>query len=503
MSEQSSAALDAAGQAGLAVPAGGIGDRSAIALALLALRRAHTGAVRLGRRGWNYVRALRELDGLTDPDLRDLRIGRADLSRIAWDEARRRTDMADAAPAHSASDAVRARWACIWLLIGSGVVAAAQVGKAIISIPLIRSEMALGLDLAGLIVATFATLGAFFGIGAGVVVRRLGIRRSLIGGLAAVALGNVIGAAAPNEVMLLTARIIEGIGFFGAVLAIPTMLAQVARRDERDFVMAVWSAYMPAGIMLMLFVGPLLPMIGWRHLWLANAAAAAACSVLLAMHAPSVSESTREGIGRFLAEVADVIRHPRCLVLAFAFFAYSCQIFSLAFALPLLFTSAHGVSLGTAGLLSAVVLAVSTAGHVSSGFLLRAGVPIWANVAAAFAFFAASAFVVYAGALPPLIVALAAALALAIGGLAPGAIYAAAPYAAPSPQAVPPTIGLVQQASNLGQFAGPVALGLWVEHLGWDAAPLVVAPAALLGLAAAFALRRVLDQPSPVSESRL
>ena len=87
---------------------------------------------------------------------------------------------------------------------------------------------------------------------------------------------------------------------------------------------------------------------------------------------------------------------------------------------------------------------------------------------------------------------LVAALALGIGGLAPGAIYAAAPHAAPSPSAVPPTIGLVQQASNLGQFAGPLVLGLWVNHLGWHAAPAIVAPAALFGLAAALVLRRVL-----------
>jgi hypothetical protein len=38
---------------------------------------------------------------------------------------------------------------------------------------------------------------------------------------------------------------------------------------------------------------------------------------------------------------------------------------------------------------------------------------------------------------------------------------------------VPPTIGLVQQASNLGQFASPVTLGLWVDHLGWQAAPVI------------------------------
>lgn len=108
------------------------------------------------------------------------------------------------------------------------------------------------------------------------------------------------------------------------------------------------------------------------------------------------------------------------------------------------------MSLGNAGLLSALVLAVSTVGHVSSGFSLRAGVPIWGNLAVAFGFFAISAFAIYCGALPPIAVALVAGVALGIGGLAPGALYAAVPRAAPTPELVPPTIGLVQQATNLG-----------------------------------------------------
>ena len=386
----------------------------------------------------------------------------------------------------------------VMLLIGSGVVASAQIGKAIISMPLIRDDLTVGLDLAGLIVAIFAALGATMGIGAGVVVGRLGARRSLVGGMAVIAVGNIIGGGAPDETVLLAARIVEGIGFMGVVLAIPSMLAQLVRSDMRDTVMAVWSAYMPAGIMLMLLAGPLLPTIGWRQFWFANAVAASLCAVLLAIHAPAMSKAPREPTSRFLAEVAAVVGRPRCLVLAFAFFAYSCQIFSLAFALPLLLTSAYHVSLGTAGLLSALVLAVSTIGHISSGFLLRAGVPIWANVAAAFAFFAFSAFAVYGGALTAQGTALVAALALGIGGLAPGAIYAAAPRAAPAPWAVPPTLGMVQQASNLGQFAGPVALGLWVDRLGWQAAPAIVVPLALIGFASALVLRRTLaiDQHS-------
>ena len=70
---------------------------------------------------------------------------------------------------------------------------------------------------------------------------------------------------------------------------------------------------------------------------------------------------------RLITEVLRVIRRPVCLVVALAFFAYTCQIFSLAFALPLLLTSTSGLSLGAAGLFSAAVLAVSTVGHVSSG----------------------------------------------------------------------------------------------------------------------------------------
>src|SRR5882757_8106097 len=100
---------------------------------------------------------------------------------------------------------------------------------------------------------------------------------------------------------------------------------------------------------------PLLPTIGWRKFWFANALLASACTVLLALYAPAMSTAPREATSRFLAEVAAVVRRPRCLILAFAFFAYSCQIFSLTFALPLLLTSVYKISLGAAGLLPAAL----------------------------------------------------------------------------------------------------------------------------------------------------
>jgi MFS family permease len=171
------------------------------------------------------------------------------------------------------------------LLMGCGVVAAAQIGKAIIAVTTMRSELGFGLGAAGLIVATFATLGAASGIGASVIVGRMGIRRSLIGGMWTIAAGNAIGAVAPNEFVLLAGRIVEGIGFLGVVLAIPSMLARLVTGHAPDSVMAAWSAYMPAGIMLMLLAAPLLPILGWRSFWWANAAATACCATLLAAYA--------------------------------------------------------------------------------------------------------------------------------------------------------------------------------------------------------------------------
>jgi MFS transporter, DHA1 family, inner membrane transport protein len=377
----------------------------------------------------------------------------------------------------------------VGLLMASGVLAAAQIGKAIISVPLIRAEMSIGLDLAGLIVGTFATLGATFGIGAGVLVRGFGARRSLAGGMACIAVGNVIGSVAPNEWYLLFGRFIEGVGFLGVVLTIPSLLATMVDRERRDFVMAVWSAYMPAGIALMLLIAPLLPTFGWRLLWIASAGVSGLFAGLLFVTVPSTMIKIEQQRARWFEEVMTIVRRPYCVALALAFFAFSFQIFSMMFALPLVLTSVHGLSITSAGLLSAAMLTVAAIGNVSSGFLLRSGVPVWANIASAFVFFGVSSFAVYATATPLPATLIFASLALGIGSLAPGALYAAAPEAAQQSNRISSTIGLLQQASNLGQFTGPFVLGLWAEHFGWSAAPGILAPAASFGLLTALFIR--------------
>ncbi len=381
----------------------------------------------------------------------------------------------------------------IAFLILTGVFAAAQIGKAIICTPAIRAEMHLGLDIAGLIVAVFATLGALGGVGAGAIVSRIGLHQSLVGGLSAIAAGNLLGAYAPDAKTLLVARVLEGIGFLGVVLSVPSLLAGLLNGANRNFVMAIWSAYMPTGIMLMLFFAPALPAIGWRNLWLANGVLAVALAVFwrVSIRAilPVETASKNRGPGFSVKDVVDVLGRERCLAAAFAFFAYSCQIFSMSFALPHYLTSAHAISIGTAGLLSGVVLAVSAAGHIASGYLLRAGLGIWVCAAIALLTFSALSICIYSAALSAWAVVILAAISLGVGGLAPGALYASAPHISPTADTIPTTIGMLQQASNLGQLAGPMMVGTLAARFGWPSAAFAVVPIAVAGSLACLFLR--------------
>jgi predicted MFS family arabinose efflux permease len=131
----------------------------------------------------------------------------------------------------TSSDVDRTPWALCCLLFFGGTVAAAQVGRAIVSLPLMRDEMSMGIGVAGAILSVFATLGATFGIGGGAFVAWIGPRRALVMGMIALAIGNLCGATATGTAALLAARVVEGAGFFGVVLATPSLLSRLAAGD--------------------------------------------------------------------------------------------------------------------------------------------------------------------------------------------------------------------------------------------------------------------------------
>jgi DHA1 family inner membrane transport protein len=386
--------------------------------------------------------------------------------------------------------AVPTRWVAVAVVVASGVVAALQVGKGAIALPALRAEFGLGLEAAGWIMSVFALLGVVGGIPAGAAVARFGDRRLLALGLAALALGSVVGSTAGSFPLLLGTRVLEGLGFLLVVVAAPALLQRIVATKDRDLAFGIWSAFMPAGMAIALLLGASLA--GWRPFWIANALLAGVF-VLLVLLAVRARDRVPDGlswreIGRD-AVLTATSRGP--LLLAAAFVLYSLLYFALASFLPVLLMDRMDVAVGAAGALSAVAVGANILGNLAAGVLLGRGAARWVLIAAAAAVMTLTGIAVFALALPPTAVFLLCVVFSGVGGLLPATVLGAAALVAPKPGLGPMTIGLAMQGSNLGQVIGPVAVGGVVDAAGWPAAAIPVAVAGMLALAVAALLRGV------------
>lgn len=373
-------------------------------------------------------------------------------------------------------------------LIGGGVLAAAQLGKAIVAMPLLQSEMSLSISTAAFVIATFATLAATVGLWISLLARDIGPRKSLVMGMILMAIGSTIGAGSNTTTLFIISRIVEGFGFLAVIVVTPGLLNTVAHGKNRQFYMASWGAFLPVGTVLMLIMGPFLGIIGWRSLWLLQSGLLLSFAIAALFLIPADATASSGARKSLLSVASGLLRNRSALLLGISFGIYAFQYHVLAGFLPLILVGGLGLTLTTASLLTAGAVGANAVGSIAAGLLLRAGVPVWTNVAVAFGALAIAPPFTYSLGLEPQWVALVASLALGFAGLAPGSIWAAVPQTITA-DLITPTSGLIQQSSNVGQFAGPVIVGLLVQQFGWAAAPAVLVPVALLGIGAALWLR--------------
>jgi MFS family permease len=383
----------------------------------------------------------------------------------------------------------RTRWFEVAALIGAGFIVACQVGKAAIAVPLLRQDLGIGLVAASWIVGAYGALGALAGLPTGLLVARFGVRRAVIAGLMLVGVGSSLGALAATPESLMATRVLEGAGFLLVVIAAPALLRLATAPQDRDVVFACWSTYMPGGTALMLLLGPALTAGGWPPLWLANGLAAGLYGLILwgVLRQGTPDAPAPEAGPRITAML-----RPGQFLLALAFGAYTFQYFALSTLLPTVLVERLGLGIGTAGAIGAAAVIANALGNLAAGVLMRLRVPLWATMASAFAVVGLAAPGIFAADLPLLPVAALACASLGISGLIPASIFAAAPRLATTSPLMAVTLGLLIQASNLGQLLGPAALGSEVEHFGWPSAWTVFVAVAVVGIAVALRLRKLL-----------
>ncbi|HWM82047.1 MAG TPA: MFS transporter [Pseudolabrys sp.] len=393
------------------------------------------------------------------------------------------------------------RWPLIFIMIGAGVVCAFQVGKAAIAVPLLRQDLGLSLSFAAWIVSVYAVLGAAAGLMIGVVVTRIGARRTSIVGLLVVGLASCAGAAATSGEWLIVCRIIEGCGFVPAVIAIPTLLRLISSPKDHDMTMALWSCYVPVGMVIIMFAGPWLASESWRMLWFVNGALAIAYAAVLFFVAPQdkpAGAAARIDRLDIRAGIGEVLRARGPMLLALSFGLYTFHYHAVVGLMPTLLIDRLGMSIEAAAALVALVIAINGVGNFIVGPLLRFGLPVWLPIAVSFVATGTMSFGIFSSAAPALLVVVCACIGLGVSGMVPGAMFAGAPYYTPRPALLAAIFGVLAQASAIGQMLGPAALGTWADHFGWSSAPTMFATVGIVGFAAALALRRTPMTTRPV-----
>lgn len=389
----------------------------------------------------------------------------------------------------------RTRWGAVAILLLAGIMVALQIGKAAIAVPVLQRELQLSLVVASWVIGAYGVLGAFGGLPSGIVASLFGAKRTLIVGLAAAGLGSLAGALAENGAFLIATRIVEGCGFLAAVLALPRLLRAVTAPRDLDTVMALWGAYMPTGSLLAMMAGPQLMHFGWQTLWIVNGVIVLAYALLIAAiqmrEEPVASGPRRQAL---IPNIKQALGAPGPILLAIAFGIYTFQYAALAGLLPTLLVDRMGLSVAAAGAISAVTVAANAVGNIFAGAMLRMGAKLWAIAAFGYCFVGAAAFGIFSAQMPVVMIAVLASASLAVTGLIPASVFAAAPRFAQSSALLAIVLGLLNQTANLGNLFGPAAIAAVVQRFGWAQAPLLFLGVACSGVTVALLLRGAMNR---------
>ncbi len=366
-------------------------------------------------------------------------------------------------------------------MFAGGLVCGAYIGKAPPVLPVLRVELGLSLLESGFVATTFNLLGGTLGMLIGVFCDRFGHKKLGLAGLAIMALGGLLGAAAESFPALLASRFLEGGGFILFTVSGTALVAAAVTGPDRPKALSLWSAYMPSGGSLALLLAPLaLATIGWRGLWVVLACAALACAVLIARTVPA----TRFGGVASLRLAVESLAQPGSLALALLFACYVAQWNSIMIWLPTFAVGERGASTEAAALLTALMVLANVPGNLAGGWLLAHGMPRGKLIVAA-AIVAAACSIGIFGAWLPDAARYALVLSFSCGaGVIPAAIFSGVPVHARTPQHIGTTNGMVMQTSQIGQFLGPILIAWLATRFGnWEASLW-----AMLGFAAGCAL---------------
>ncbi|MCQ9616664.1 MFS transporter [Paenalcaligenes niemegkensis] len=373
----------------------------------------------------------------------------------------------------------KTRWVSVVVLIFCGIVAAMQMGKVAIGAPLLQHQLGFSFRHIGWLTALFSVLGMVGGIPLGTLVMRYGQRRAVILGLCLLAVASVASTWGESLRWLLSWRAVEGLGFIMVTISCPALVDNATAARHKDTAMSMWSCFMPLGMATSMLIGGWFS--DWKLLWWVCASLPlVALGLVLWLSSAPPSDRTILQFKEIGLQLKQLLAAKIAPAFASIFAFYAVMYFALFSFLPLLLVEQMGLSVREAGSFTAIATLANVIGNLGAGQLVSRGVSrgtLLSTACIIMMFCGASLFFANPAPLASLLLCL---VFSGVGGLVPATIVSAVPRIAPSVAAVPVTIGLTMQGSNLGQVMGPALVGSSVDSFGWPSAGIVIVVSGLL-----------------------
>lgn len=367
---------------------------------------------------------------------------------------------------------VQTHWAMVLLLWTTGLLVAAQFAKLTLTLDALQAVYPAA--PVAMAVSGVAVVGVLGGAMAGFVVAHFGVRRSVLWACALSAGLSVLQAVPMPFAVFMALRIAEGVGHLLFVVALPTMMAALARPHDKSVVMGLWGTFFGVGYAVLAVIVP--PVLAWGGV----AAVYAGHGLLLATVFPVLWAAlprvmaARSDIPDPVAIHRAIYANPRLAAAGVGHGIYTSLFIALVAFLP--------AALGAAWLTLLLPVA-NLVGTFAAGFLARRLAAPRLVVAG----FALSGVLFVAVAVTGL--ASIALLAFFATGVTAGGNFAAVPAlnAAPKDQAL--ANGAMAQLGNIGTFIGTPLFAVVAGSL-WGITGLSVAICVFGVFAAGFVYRR-------------
>ncbi len=353
----------------------------------------------------------------------------------------------------SDSTANQGSWPSIFLIYAIGVLGATTISQVIPVIGQLAGAFRAGPQV-GWIISLPSALVAIGALLTGWIVDRIGDKRVLLAGSAIVVLGDIGAALASSLAMLLSMRIVEGVGYVGIGVAAIAMLIRITQGPRRNLALTLWSSFIPMSFALpFLVAGPLSQPGRWQLAFTGHAIVLAALLIVGVARLPA--RGSEPVVSRNAALTA-VLRTPGPYVLGLCFACAAFVQTGVVSTLPHVLSSRYGVSVAAASSVGTAGMLLNIIGCLAVGPLLNRGVRPLA-VAIGGVCFTVSAGATLGLPLPGFSTAATVSCLFFVGSGVIVGLWALLPTVAPSRQSFGATSGMVTQLTLWGVLFGPPA----------------------------------------------